>query len=486
MGDDIKFTGRINHRLSLVFGCLFSLVLIAGGTSLYLAASLRYQSRQIAKENRHVYLVQQIHITLHHLFSSLQRAELRGKAVPTGLAVAYVTRLNSLLASYEEAGPRKQDFEEVRTTITDALALSKTVDRQIRSQPRASHISSDPGPLTALETTEDRIQAFAHTLSSALERKERLDVEEIQRSLKLTEIFNAAFILLGILFMVASSVYFYWAIAVPLRRLAKGAGELAEWNLAKEMPVTSTDEIGALSHAFNTMAKKLKKHEERFRGLATIEERERIAQELHDSIAQDLALIHLKLADVEKSVSANGDSATKECVKDIRKIAAASYDEVRQAIFGLRTIATKHLQFIPALGEYLRDFSQKINIPIDLRVQSSEVTGLSPLTEIQLIRIIHEALTNTFKHAQATAITVAFERDRAVLKVTIEDDGKGFVPETVISKRFHFGLQTMKERAEALGGRLTIDSAPDKGTRIVAVLPLEEAPYENDPDPAGR
>jgi signal transduction histidine kinase len=222
------------------------------------------------------------------------------------------------------------------------------------------------------------------------------------------------------------------------------------------------------------------------KGIATIEERERLAQELHDSVAQDLALIHLKLAEVERALDPSADTAGKETLREIRKIAADSYEDVRQAIFGLRTVASKNLPFIPALKEYLREFGERIHIPVELRTSGGELTGLSPLAEIQLIRIIHEGLSNVFKHAQASASTVRVEREDDLLKVTIEDNGKGFAPERIAAEKFHFGLQTMKERAEALGARLRVDSAPGQGTRVVVLLPLEERLYEANPSPGSR
>jgi signal transduction histidine kinase len=337
-----------------------------------------------------------------------------------------------------------------------------------------------------IEATEQRIQIFAHLLTTQLNAVQRRDIQEVQQKMKIVAGFNAVFILLATLAMVASSLYFYRAIALPLRRLAHAAIQITDWKLHEQLPVTSKDEIGALSHAFNTMAKELRKHEESLKGIATIEERERLAQELHDSLAQDLALIHLKLAEVESTVRATGNTAAQEVVGEIRKIAADSYEDVRQAIFGLRTTAARNLPFVAALKEYLYDFSQRIHIPIDLRLHEPEISGLSPLTEIQLIRIIHEALSNIFKHAQASVSAVAVERDGKLLKVTVEDNGRGFAPDQMADPKFHFGLQTMKERAEALGGRFTIDSAPGKGTRVTVVFPFEEGSNETDPTVAGR
>jgi two-component system sensor histidine kinase DegS len=91
-----------------------------------------------------------------------------------------------------------------------------------------------------------------------------------------------------------------------------------------------------------------------------------------------------------------------------------------------------------------------------------------------LIRIVHEALTNVFKHAKARNGTVSFALDGGYAKVIIEDDGKGFVAHESANNNLHFGLKTMRERAEAVGGKLTIASAPGKGTRIIVDLPLDE------------
>jgi len=479
------FGGSISRRLSLALGSVFCLVLLVGGTSLYLAGFLLYRSQQLSREGKQVYSVQQIHISLHHFFSALQRAELRGTPVPARILKSYITGFDSLLADYEQAGAEKRDLAQMTNLVANAIDLSESIQRDINARPAGPRSSSNLKDLTALETTEDTVQAFTHELSGELELHERLDVLESQRRIKTAAVWNVAFILLGVLFMMGSSVYFYRAIALPLRRLANAANEIADRNLHKELPVTSRDEIGALSHAFNTMVQKLKEHEERLKGLATLEERERIAQELHDSIAQDLAVVHLKLAEVENSLLADGNAAMKETVREIRKIIKTSHADVRESIFGLRALVSKSVQFVPALTEYLRDFSETKNIPIELKTYNSEVTGLSNLAEIQLIRIIQEALTNMFKHAQATAGRIIFERAGRFLKLTIEDNGKGFIPEKVAENKLHFGLQTMKERAEALGGRFTVDSAPGKGTRVIVLLPNEDS-YETDAGVTGR
>ncbi len=486
MAEEAVFVGRIHRRLSLVFGCLFLLMVLGSGISLYLAGSLLLQSQQTTKLNEQVYAVNNIHSSLHHFFSSIQRARLTGTSISEPLTKAYLTDLKFLMASYEQSGGTKENVDRIHEIIGDVETLADRVNRQATNGPISSANPFESEELRIMEGTEQRIQIFAHVLSTQLETAQRLDIQEIQRKMKTVAGFNAVFILLATVSMMASSLYFYRAIALPLRRLANAAIQITDWKPHEELPITSKDEIGALSHALNTMAKELRKHEDSLKGTATVEERERLAQELHDSIAQDLALIHLKLTEVASGVHATGKTATEETVGEVRKIASDAYESVRQAIFGLRTTAARNLPFVAALREYLREFSQRIHIPIDLRIEDSELKGLSPLAEIQLIRIIHEALSNVFKHAQATASTVRFERDGSLLRVTVEDNGRGFGLDQIADPKFHFGLQTMKERAQALGGRCMIDSAPGKGTRVTVLFPFEEDSNETNPAAARR
>jgi signal transduction histidine kinase len=480
------FVGRIHRRLSFIFGSLFLLMALGSGISLYLAGSLLFQSKQTAKQNEQVYAVANMHSSLHHYFSSLQRARLTGTTISEPLTKAYLTDLKFLMASFEQSGGTKKNVDQFHEIISEVEDLAQRVNQQAANGPISATNPFGSEELRMMEATEQRIQIFAHLLSTQLDTAQRLDIQEIQKKMTIVAGFNAAFILLAALAMMASSLYFYRAIALPLRRLANAAIQITDWKPHEQLPITSNDEIGALSHALNTMAKELRKHEENLKGTATVEERERLAQELHDSIAQDLALIHLKLAEVESSIRSAGNPAAEQTVREVRKIAGDSYENVRQAIFGLRSNAAKNLPFIAALREHLRDFSDRIHIPIDLRIDDAELKGLSPLAEIQLIRIIHEALSNVFKHAQATTSAVVFRRDGNLLSVTVEDDGQGFAPGRIAEPKFHFGLKTMKERAETLGGKCMVDSAPGKGTRVTVLFPFEEDSNETNPAAARR
>jgi len=147
-----------------------------------------------------------------------------------------------------------------------------------------------------------------------------------------------------------------------------------------------------------------------------------------------------------------------------------AYEGVRQSIFGLRTFVSRGLGLVPTLTEYLHEFSVQSGIAVDLEAAEGELGPVPPATEVQAVRIIQEALMNVRKHAAADHARVRIERDGAWLRVAIEDGGAGWDREAAVGG-LHFGLEMMRERAESLGGRLEVVTAPGEGTRVVATLP---------------
>jgi len=207
------------------------------------------------------------------------------------------------------------------------------------------------------------------------------------------------------------------------------------------------------------------------RGLATVQERERLAREMHDGFAQTLGVLHMRLRHAQSHVS-DPASLDQELV-EMSEITRRAYEEVRQSIFGLRTFVARGLGLVPTLTEYLHEFSAQNGIAVDLEVASPSLQ-LTPVSEVQAIRIIQEALNNVRKHASAHRAWVRLRRENGRLLVTVEDDGVGWGSEQSESRdRLHFGLQTMRERAASLGGTLEIDTGPGRGTRVMASLPTE-------------
>ncbi|MBI3013954.1 MAG: HAMP domain-containing protein [Candidatus Tectomicrobia bacterium] len=208
------------------------------------------------------------------------------------------------------------------------------------------------------------------------------------------------------------------------------------------------------------------------RNLAAVEERERIAREMHDGLAQALGLIYLRIDRLQELGTGAAPRLEHE-LEGVKKIAENAYDEVRQSIFGLRTQVSRGRKLLPVLTEYLHEFSTQTNINVSLVADDDRAVQFSPAVEVQLIRIIQEALTNVRKHAMATRAVVNFCRNGDRARVTVEDNGRGFKMSEVSSNGGnHFGLHTMRERAQSIGGSLEVKSSHERGTMITVEFPI--------------
>ncbi len=480
-----SFTHKINRKLSLVLYLLFFLVLSVGGISLYFARSIFLAAQEVKKESDRIDLVDRIHYTIHHLIEDVERAALGVSSLAETQRQSSIDQVRSQLRRYrDESGMANREVAQLWDAIRDLDDVSEEILKQVDQSPRKSPRQEN---LQSLGKVAMKIQPLAHLLSASHRGKMEKMMRESAWKMQVIVWLYGGFVAIGACLILASGVFFSRSVTQPLRSLADGAREIAQGNLNKKVAVRSKDEIGQLSHAFNIMVDRLKEKEQKLQGLATLEERERIAQELHDTLAQDLVLLQMKLGEAEMALPANVSAALLEALEEIRKIAEGAYEDVRQSIFGLRTMVSKSLGLIPTLTEYLHDYSEMRKIPVSLKISKPQVFKFSPHVEVQLIRIIHEALTNVFKHAEAHSGVVSFERDAGYAKISIEDDGKGFVMEPTKNNHLHFGLKTMRERAEGVGGKLAIESALGKGTKVVATLPLEKRePNETYPRAVGR
>jgi signal transduction histidine kinase len=167
---------------------------------------------------------------------------------------------------------------------------------------------------------------------------------------------------------------------------------------------------------------------------------------------------------------------TEEAEAQMRELASAArqaYSDVRESIVGLRTLPGPTRNLEDVLQEYLRSWEEMSRVSASLRIDSS--VKLRASQELQLVRIVQEALTNVRKHARASHARVEIRREDARLVTTIADDGVGFNAAGRARGEFpQFGLSTMRERAESIGGNLTIDSTPGSGTTVTFDLPVLE------------
>jgi signal transduction histidine kinase len=219
-------------------------------------------------------------------------------------------------------------------------------------------------------------------------------------------------------------------------------------------------------------------------GLAASVERERIARELHDSLAQALGYVRLRAA-AARDVLTRGDSAaTDTALIDIGDVAGDTYADVREAILGLRSGGSgADRSLVDALGEYVERYREQSGVEVAFEVGEGVAgVGLAPAVEVQLVRIVQEALANIRKHARTARALVRLDVEVRAggprLRALVADEGRGFDLNTT-SAGAHFGLAIMRERAEGVGGTFEVETAPGRGTRVVAAMPVETAPGDH-------
>jgi signal transduction histidine kinase len=216
----------------------------------------------------------------------------------------------------------------------------------------------------------------------------------------------------------------------------------------------------------------------RVRDLAITEERERIAREMHDSLAQVLGYVMTKAQAVQEFLKRGQTDRASTQVAQLNDAARAAYADVREGILALRTSVGAERGLLDALQEFLDRWKEQSGVDAELHVcpEGKCLEQLSPVAELQLLRIVQEALANVRKHADAKHVDVRISEDTDSIETVVADDGRGFDPESPSrdgNERIpHFGLTTMRERAESVGGTLRIASAPSSGTQVIVRLPV--------------
>lgn len=200
--------------------------------------------------------------------------------------------------------------------------------------------------------------------------------------------------------------------------------------------------------------------------MAISEERNLLAQELHDSIAQGLAFLNIQVQMLEESLRKGNEGEVMEGLSHIREGVQESYDDVRELLVHFRT-RVHQSDLEGAIRGTLEKFEGQTGIKATLNI-SGTGTPLDTSYEIQALHIVQEALSNVRKHAAASAVTVEVSRHGDCV-ISVRDNGRGFNPELKPGDS-HVGISIMKERAHRIGGQLEIRSTPDAGTEIRLTL----------------
>ncbi len=208
------------------------------------------------------------------------------------------------------------------------------------------------------------------------------------------------------------------------------------------------------------------------RQVAVLAERDRIAREMHDNLAQVLGTMHLRLRVLGSKITTTGSPEAAGEVIELADMGEDAYRDVREAILGLRESSRRDRDLLESLRAYLDRYSHQSGVRTALETDFDDPPAISPGAELQVIRVIQEALTNVRKHARVRAAVVRVESDESSVSFSIEDAGCGFdVAATLLDGEARFGLQGMRERMGLAGGSLSIDSSPGRGTRVIARVP---------------
>jgi len=226
------------------------------------------------------------------------------------------------------------------------------------------------------------------------------------------------------------------------------------------------DELGHLGSTLNNMAVQLENLLDERQAISAIEERNRLARDLHDSVKQQAFAASAQLAAARSQMNPEPGRVV-EHLDEAEKLVNEVRRELTDLIRELRPVALQGEGLVPAIREYARVCKTQMGIPIDVRIQGAH--SIPREVEKSLFRIIQGAIANVARHSQASRAEIHLIYHSDQITLTITDDGVGFDPE----KRYEgMGLRSIRERVELLDGVLTIESGESKGTKIAATCKI--------------
>jgi two-component system, NarL family, sensor histidine kinase LiaS len=312
-------------------------------------------------------------------------------------------------------------------------------------------------------------------------------------------------IFVTIIAAIAGSVFGYLAargITRRLKRLSIAADRWGHGDFSALAQDTSEDELGQVARQLNRMAEQLQNLLEARQKLATLEERNRLARDLHDSVKQQIFAVSMQIGATKVLLKRDIDAAEVR-LNEAEKLVHKAQQELTSLIRELRPVALEGKGLVAALRELASEWTQQSNIVANLRVegkqgtrpqghpqgiesqghpqgmpllytdlraestQETQGTQTLPLTvEEALYRVAQEALANVARHSKATLVQMILTTTDETVTLAITDNGQGF--DTTRQGYLGVGLLSMQERMKALGGDIRVESTPGKGTRVVA------------------
>jgi two-component system, NarL family, sensor histidine kinase LiaS len=251
-----------------------------------------------------------------------------------------------------------------------------------------------------------------------------------------------------------------------LRRLAGAADAWSRGELGVEVRDPGRDEVGQLARGLNSMAEQLQHLLATREELAVVEERHRLARDLHDSVKQEVFATAMQVA-AARTLVERDPAAAKSRLAEAERLAGHAQQELTALIRELRPAALANKGLAPAIREFCLDWSRQTGIAPEVRVVGERPAPLE--VEQALFRVAQEALANVARHSGATQVDVRVAWEGGTLSLAIQDDGRGF--DGAMAEGRGVGLRSMRERVEGMGGTMLVSSTPG-GTRVEARVPL--------------
>lgn len=200
------------------------------------------------------------------------------------------------------------------------------------------------------------------------------------------------------------------------------------------------------------------------------DERRKLSRQVHDGPAQALSNFILQAEIAYRLLDTDQEKAREE-LKNLKTTASSTFAHIRDFIFELRPMMLDDLGLVPTVRRYLEAYKERSGLDTTLVVTGKE-RRLNPHLEVLIFRSVQELLTNVREHAQATQVKATVDVDTNAVRVTVEDNGRGFDPDsTAVTSGTGRGLKTLRERLDLVGGTLDMISSPGKGSRISFTIP---------------
>ena len=203
------------------------------------------------------------------------------------------------------------------------------------------------------------------------------------------------------------------------------------------------------------------------RSLAGAVERARIAREIHDGLAQDLWLAKLAASRLSRRPALDADS--QELCAELLMSLDSALAEARTAVMAVRTLQPPTISLSELVERQVDEFSDRFAIRADCQLDAGD--PIPARVSVEMLRVLQEALNNVRKHANARRVVVRVAHQRSAVLLSVQDDGTGFDP---TKTRSGFGRQSMHERAQSIGARLTVTSKIDRGTTVTLRVPVAQ------------